>query len=53
MLNFVQTFSQQFDVSATETHVALVSFADTQTTHFRLGQIGSTAGLLQVCDLCV
>ncbi|XP_076454835.1 collagen alpha-1(XII) chain-like [Babylonia areolata] len=47
MLNFVEAFSKQFDVSSTGAHVALVSFADKPTSHFRLGQFGSNGDLLQ------
>ena len=52
LLSFVQTFARQFDLSAAHAHVALVSFADTQTTHFRLGQLAGTAHLLQVGYCC-
>lgn len=47
MLSFVQSFVQQFEVSATSAHFALVSFGDTQNTLFPLVQHGSAADILQ------
>ncbi|KAL8561175.1 hypothetical protein ACOMHN_029246 [Nucella lapillus] len=47
MLSFVESFTQQFDVTSAAAHVALVSFADTPTSHFRLGQFSSNGEVLQ------